>query len=363
MVDRRSQYLQRKNTPTPFNEGPEMQNYNRMMDLQSQAPNFTQNDPRFDQLKDARRTYNRNDKYTIGNRQGIAPLEVQKNFSNQSNNFRNAAPNAYATMYPAQDFAMRYGESGGLMGMMAKEMFGKVSNFGKDMANKIGIAGAANSDEGEMADYAAQTFGFGAPTFPGSEMTIPYPNQDRPDNTVTIEDTFTEPPFRSIQSDGYGGPVDGSNPRGQVTSANPAPGKMGLDPNIDYGNEMNMLDAIAEDNVRFDRDVKAFPPPIKEPPVMEGMAPPDIIPTEVIEETESFNDSGREAGIASMYGQGPSYASNDRRYEKEYRDFTESMSDTLRQFGPVPYEEFSEMYEKMFQGKPQVGFSRTLVNR
>ena len=26
MVDRRSQYLKRKNTPTPFNEGPEMQN-------------------------------------------------------------------------------------------------------------------------------------------------------------------------------------------------------------------------------------------------------------------------------------------------------------------------------------------------
>jgi len=343
MVDRRSQYLQRKNTPTPFNEGPEMQNYNRMMDLQSQAPNFTQNDPRFDQLKDARRTYNRNDKYTIGNRQGIAPLEVQKNFSNQSNNFRNAAPNAYATMYPAQDFAMRYGESGGLMGMIAKEMFGKVSDFGKDMANKVGITGAADSDEGEMADYAAQTFGFGAPTFPGSEMTIPYPNQDRPDNTVTIEDTFTEPPFRSIQSDGYDGPIDGSNPRGQVTSANPAPGKMGLDPNIDYGNEMNMLDAIAEDNVRFDRDVKAFPPPIKEEPPFQGMAPPELI-----EETEPFNDNLREAGIMSQYGQGPSYANNSMNYLDEYKKALSSGEfgyDTPG--GMMSYDEFVKNYERL----------------
>jgi hypothetical protein len=320
-----------------------MQNYNRMMDLQSQAPNFTKNDPRFDQLKDARRTYNRNDKYTIGNKQGIAPLEVQKNFSNQSNNFRNAAPNAYATMYPAQDFAMRYGESGGLMGMIAKEMFGKVSDFGKDMANKVGITGAADSDESEMADYAAQTFGFGAPTFPGSEMTIPYPNQDRPDNTVTIEDTFTEPPFRSIQSDGYDGPVDGSNPRGQVTSANPAPGKMGLDPNIDYGNEMNMLDAIAEDNVRFNRDVKAFPPPIKEEPPLQGMAPP-----EAIKEPLPFNDNLREAGIMSQYGQGPSYANNSMNYLDEYKKALASGEfgyDTPG--GMMSYDEFVKNYERL----------------
>ena len=77
VVDRRSEYLKRKNTPTPFNQGPEMQNYNRMMDLQSQAPSFAKNDPRLDELKDVRRQYNRNDKYKIGERQGMAPLDVQ----------------------------------------------------------------------------------------------------------------------------------------------------------------------------------------------------------------------------------------------------------------------------------------------
>jgi hypothetical protein len=168
VVDRRSEYLKRKNTPTPFNQGPEMQNYNRMMDLQSQAPSFAKNDPRLNELKDVRRQYNRNDKYKIGERQGMAPLDVQQQFSNQSNMLRNAAPNAYSTMYPIQDFAMKYGETGGLFGLAAKELFGKVSDFGKSMAANEGIAGAADADEADMQNYAAQTFGMGTP----------YPQQD-----------------------------------------------------------------------------------------------------------------------------------------------------------------------------------------
>jgi hypothetical protein len=177
VIDRRSEYLKRKSTPTPFNQGPEMQNYNRMMDLQSQAPNFTKNDPRLNELKDVRRQYNRFDKYKIGERQGVSPLDVQRQFSDQTNVFRKAAPNAYGTMYPIQDFAMKYGEAGGLLGMAAKEMFGKVSDFGKDMSNKVGITGAADTDEGEMADYAAQTFGMGAPMdrHPGSTPVIEGP--------------------------------------------------------------------------------------------------------------------------------------------------------------------------------------------
>ena len=179
MIDRRSEYLKRKNTPTPFNQGPEMQNYNRMMELQSQAPNFTKNDPRLNELKDVRRQYNRFDKYKIGERQGVSPLDVQRQFSDQSNVFRKAAPNAYGTMYPLADLAMKYGESGGLLGMVAKEMFGKVSDFGKDMSNKVGITGAADADEAEMQDYAAQTFGMGAhmDRHPGSTPVIEGPGK------------------------------------------------------------------------------------------------------------------------------------------------------------------------------------------
>jgi len=190
MQDNKSKYLRKINTPTPFNQGPEMKNYNRMMDLQAQAPNFTKNDPRLKELKDVRRQYNRFDKYKIGERQGMAPLNVQQQFSNQSNMLRNAAPNAYATMYPLTNLAMKYGESGGLFGMLAKEAFGKAKQaqsgiqsalktnvgdpiraMGSDIMNNIGIAGAADTDEAEMQDYAAQTFGFDG-------TTRPYPQKD-----------------------------------------------------------------------------------------------------------------------------------------------------------------------------------------
>jgi hypothetical protein len=146
-----------------------MQNYSRMMDLQSRAPNFTKNDPRFDELKDTRHQYNRFDKYKIGDKFNVAPLDVQKDFSNRSNDFRNVAPNVYGKMYPLQDTAMRYGQSGGLLGLIAKEMFGKISDFGKSMVNREGIAGAVNTDEAEMQDYAAKTFGMDG---------VPYPQQD-----------------------------------------------------------------------------------------------------------------------------------------------------------------------------------------
>ena len=194
MEDNKARYIRKINTPTPFSKGPEMQNYSRMMDLQSRAPNFTNNDPRFDELKDARRTYNRFDKYKIGDKFNVAPLDVQKDFSNRTNDFRNAAPNVYGKMYPLQDMAMKYGQSGGLWGLMAKEMFGKVSDFGKSMVNREGIAGAADTDEAEMQDYAAQTFGM-----PG----IPYPQEDFgqqdliPEAEISIE--FGEPYTADIE--------------------------------------------------------------------------------------------------------------------------------------------------------------------
>ena len=160
-MDARSQYLKRKNTPTPFNQGPEMQNYNRMMELQSQAPSFAKNDPRTQELKDARRQYNRQDKYTIGQRQGMSPLAVQSQFANQSEALRKAAPNTFKTMYPIQSAVQDYISGGGLFGLAARagsDFLSNVSDFGKDMLNKKGITGAADTDEEEMQNYAAQTF-------------------------------------------------------------------------------------------------------------------------------------------------------------------------------------------------------------
>jgi len=322
-------------------------NFSAMRDIQQQLSNMQANDPRVQEFKDRRRHFNRYDKNGYGEVFNKSPLEMQDMYQGMSRDVRQTNKPVYNKMYPITGGFMDYMDQGGIYGMAARGILGglkkDVTGMGKDILNNVGIGGAVDSDEEELETFSERTFGFGAPTFPGSEMTIPYPHQDRPDNTVTIEDTFTEPPFRSIQSDGYDGPIDGSNPRGQVTSANPAPGKMGLDPNIDYGNEMNMLDAIAEDNVRFDRDVKAFPPPIKEEPPFQGMAPPELI-----EETEPFNDNLREAGIMSQYGQGPSYANNSMNYLDEYKKALASGEfgyDTPG--GMMSYDEFVKNYERL----------------
>ena len=159
-MDARSAYLKRRHTPTPFSQGPEMQNYNRMMNLQNQASNFTKNDPRIQELKDARRQYNREDKYKIGERFNVAPLDVQKDFSDRTNVFRNEAPNVYRKMYPFSDLAMRYGESGGLLGLAIKGLTGDIGKLGQDVAGAVGIAGAVDDTPEEQADYVGRTFGF-----------------------------------------------------------------------------------------------------------------------------------------------------------------------------------------------------------
>ncbi len=166
MVDRRSEYLQKRNTPTPFSEGPEMQNYNRMMNLQNQASDFTKNDPRIQELKDARRQYNRQDKYKIGQQFGMSPLETQRGFANQSEALRTSAPDVYRNMYPITSAVMDYTSGGGLLGLAARagqNFLSNVSSFGKDMMDKKGITGAADTDEEEMQNYASSTFGLGTP--------------------------------------------------------------------------------------------------------------------------------------------------------------------------------------------------------
>ena len=64
----------------------------------------------------------------------------------------------------------------------------------------------------------------------------------------------------------------------------------------------------------------------------EGVAPPPIIP---------FDDSGREAGISALYGQGPMWGETNRRLEGEYRDYIERTGDKLT------YEEFEGAWERL----------------
>ena len=66
-----------------------------------------------------------------------------------------------------------------------------------------------------------------------------------------------------------------------------------------------------------------------------------------------FNDSLREAGIAALYGQGPKWGGTNRRYEDEYTDYVEKIGEMPG--GPMTYEEFSEAWEGIHQGRPHAG--------
>ena len=260
----REDYIRRMNTPTPFSEGPEMQNYNRMMELQSQAPNFAKNDPRVQELKDARRQYNRQDKYTIGQRQGMSPLAVQGQFANQSEAVRTAAPDTFRAMYPIQSAVQDYIGGGGLLGLglqAGKNFLSNVSDFGKDMFDKKGITGAADTDEEEMQNYAASTFGLGTPnpqadffidaeTFEEKDVDIPRMDDDvgdfyeydrdgnivmSPDRPMPFDDSNREAGIMSqYPGTNFIGPRDDPNRRPTMADV-AGPMYTGLIPFPEYG--------------------------------------------------------------------------------------------------------------------------------
>ena len=179
-----------------------------------------------------------------------------------------------------------------------------------DIQDGVGIAGVVDSDPEERAEYAERTFGM-AP-FEGKEDYIRRQNEYSP------------------------APLGSPDPQGDFPIVYPQdrPINTDMSKNKAYQDlnqaEIDFIfgrtDEIADEDMNI---------------------PPPIVP---------FNDAGREAGIASLYGQGPQFGTTNRRYENEYRDFLASQSDTMRQFGPITYEEFADAYERMDQGKPQIGF-------
>jgi hypothetical protein len=268
VIDPRSRRAKELSTPVSFNQGPEMQNYNRMMDLQSKASTFGGNDPRIQELKDARRQYNRFDKYRIGQEQGMLPLDVQSQFANQSEGLRTSAPDAYRTMYPITNAIMDYTSGGGLLGLAAKaggNFLSNISDFGKDMFDKKGITGAVDTDEEEMQNYATSTFGMGTPypqqdffvdaeTFGERDVDIPRMDDDvgasyeydqdgnivmSPERPMPFDDSNREAGIMSQYSTNFIGPRDDPNRRPNMFDvAGPRLIDRGLIPYPEYGPEI-----------------------------------------------------------------------------------------------------------------------------
>ena len=169
--------------------------YHTMTSLQDRMsrPGYTPARADTDQLKDLRRDWNRNQKYTP---QGMSvsgatsPLDAQKRFMDTTETFRQANKPAYNKMYPLTGGYMDIAEKGGLWGAILSEIAGKtkkgIEDFGDYVGSGITSALAGDSEE-EKADYIAKTFG-------------PYPTDIHPGLPVE-DDRFVAPPDDIIQTD------------------------------------------------------------------------------------------------------------------------------------------------------------------
>ena len=342
-------------------KSPAGQNYGNMMDLQSQAVRhggFDKGDPRVAELKAARRKYNREDKYNIGNLMGYNPTDVQDIYRQNSGVLREHARPTYKEMYPISDIAHQVVGGGGLTGMLLNKAIGKSKKAGKnffddlrgmggDIFGAIGIGGAVPRDEATeeiLTNYATETFGT-------DEYEGPWPHEDMP--LLPVE--AGQPPAGAVDVTGeWASPGRKQDIEEDITVFDSNVKPM---PNPDYG-DLEYFDWVDKyyDTHNPDGTPKADPTiipghttsyvdrfaPIEEQGIVEEVIPP--VP---------FDDSGREAGIASLYGQGPQWGGTNRRYEDEYRDYVERIGDMPG--GVMTYEEFSEAWEGKHQGKPHAG--------
>jgi hypothetical protein len=344
--------------------------HRNMMDLQRQ-PNLSGGD--VDRLKSLRRDWNRNRKYTDA---GMAlagattPMDAQNAFMRDTETFRQLNKPAYNKMYPLTGMAMDYPSQGGLFGMIARgagDLLGNLKGMGKDISDKVGITGAVDDTPEEQDDYVAKTFGFyPSDVHPGLPIEESLLVDEVPELTreEQIEKLLVDPGIRTdadflLGLDDEQQKIDDEQKRIDDYYGKSEEGEMVFaDAPLD---ESLPFDEGREDFIRRQNEYVApipatlgIPNPqgdfarFNEYPTPrisvefggDGEAPPPIIP---------FDDSGREAGIASLYGQGPQWGSTNRRYEKEYRDYVMSGGEQM------DYDDFEIMYEESYQGKPHAG--------
>ena len=302
------------------------QNYNRMMDLQSQK------NPNLDQLKQARRQWNRYDKYNAGEMLGKTPQQMQNEYMGISRDLRQSNKPAYNKMYPLTGGFMDYADKGGIWGAMLSNLGKKawknrsalkelnplskildpIVSAGSAIIGRDGIGGAIDSKEATpeiLQNYADQTF----PTdiHPGTSFYY-----DRPDDLEDFEDD-PNAPIKRIQEEVYGGPrphegiplplgtapiedveisdlpdeplrVQKSDWVDDITETDTMPGSPFFP-----GNLLNLFKKDKEIPGYGTTYIDMEEPDERYEDYMErGEEPPAITP---------FNDVGRETGIASMY--------------------------------------------------------------
>jgi len=373
-------------------KSPAGKNYGNMMDLQSQAARqggFDKGDPRVAELKAARRQYNRQDKYKIGELMGYDPLDVQDTYRTNSGVLRGHARPTYKEMYPISDIAHQVSGGGGLTGMLLNKAFGKSKKAGKnffddlrgmggDIFGAIGIGGAVPRDEATeeiLTNYADKTFGDAYPTNIHDDELLDTEDWTERENVVIPPDyPIDEGAFTSLH------PFDDSRREAAIMAQ--YPGKAAVSPPLGSPNvhedepwpyqDTEVIEETTQDgNLISDElwdSIRDFDPSTLGKPgnIHAGediIVPPWLLdpslpmPPELLEEEAPpsipFDDSLREAGIATLYGQGPKWGGTNRRYEDEYTDYVERIGNMPG--GPMTYEEFSEAWEGIHQGRPHAG--------
>ena len=335
------------------------QNYNRMMDLQQQLPTMTRDDPRVQEFKDRRRTFNRYGKYPMGEMLGYTPQQMQNQYVDLSRDVRQTNKPVYNKMYPLTGGYMDYIQGGGLPGLIltgGKNLLGNITGMGSDIASATGITGAVDDTPEEQADYVGRTFGF-------------YPTDVHP-GLSSIEGPMEQSEvIYSPHGPTYYDRAEGLDFEDDPNQPYVAPDDYVEDDFGAFYTDENTLaperglpfdDSAREDFIRRQNEVIPVEPlPIGSPDPQGDFSVPEYtgpLPNINIEFGETdippivpFDDTGRETGIASLYGQGPSWAETDRRYEDEYRDYIARTGDR------TTYEEFARAYERIHQGKPHAG--------
>jgi len=344
--------------------------HRQMMDLQRQS-NLNKADTA--RLKDLRRDWNRNRKYTDAG-MTIAgasnQLDAQKYFRDTTSDFRDTNREAYGKMYPFSNLAMDVGEKGGIWGSLihaavnrgkkkakvpidtvsdaisetGKGFWGDLKEMGSDIFEGIGIGGAVPRDEATeevLTNYAEKTFP-GEITDESVEKIVvdPRPHEGIPyltDEAAAIQREFnTNPYFRDLAGENVVLPFE-KDRRGHPHLETYTPDKgpsLGTASPHDFSEGIEVPPWLTDPSLPMPEELTEgeYIPGQYYDEVIEEEAPPPIIP---------FDDTGRESGIRGLHR----YI-KPNKYEDEFRAYIESGGEFM------PYHQFERMYEKIYQGKP-----------
>ena len=206
-----------------------------------------------------------------------------------------------------------------------KNFFKDLRQMGTDIFGGIGIGGAVPRDEATdevLTNYATETFGPHLEEIEELDFTDeyegPWPHEGMPSEDVEVIDkplpVISDELWDSIRDFDLG--------------------------TIGGGGKLHAGESIEVDPWLLDPSLPMPPELIEGEKYLPGNYYDKIIEEEVPAPIPSFNDSGRESGIASMMKSGLNVAGR-RPYEDEYRAFVESSGPSTV---TVTYEDFMENY-------------------